>query len=98
MKCIYYERIDNTNKGICHHKNQEVYDYKCSSCKDKAFAAVAAIPVGRCDECRFCSISRTEGAGYALDYFCKAANKKIASYVEYDDEIPEVPKWCPYLI
>jgi hypothetical protein len=37
----------------------------------------------------------TKGAGCATDYYCILANKKIAGYVEWDREMPEVPEWCP---
>ena len=42
---------------------------------------------------------RTAGAGYAFDFFCKAAdNRKITGYVEWESEIPPVPSWCPFYI
>jgi hypothetical protein len=55
--------------------------------------------VNNCQECPNCIIDRTPGAGYALDYMCKANNKKIiAGYVEHTYEEPQngkFPKWCP---
>ena len=113
MKCIHFEKIATsvgndafdhpTYNCVCHKKGHKVMEYECSSCKDREFAAVAAIPVGRCDQCRFVYQTRTPRAGYAFDYFCKAVEtpngpKKIVGYVEYDSEIPEIPDWCPYRI
>ena len=47
--------------------------------------------------CPFLEISRTQGAGYAEDFFCKANNsKKICGYVEWESDIPLVPDWCPF--
>lgn len=55
------------------------------------------VEIKKCDECPFVEIDRTEGAGYAVDYFCKKSNgRKIAGYVEYQREIPDVPNWCPF--
>lgn len=42
---------------------------------------------------------RTPGAGYAVDWFCTAAAKRmIVGYVEWDSELPkdgDFPDWCP---
>jgi len=58
-----------------------------------------AIKINNCSECPKCRKDRTAGAGYALDYICTEANKKIAGYVEYASEIPtDVPEWCPLLV
>ena len=52
-----------------------------------------------CERCPKVIEKRTEGAGYAFDYFCSAkGNKKIMGYIEYDSELVEVPKWCPYIV
>lgn len=57
------------------------------------------VEVERCDECPFVEIKRTNGAGYAHDYYCSAVkrvNNKLARYVEYLSEIPAPPSWCPF--
>ena len=49
------------------------------------------------DGCPYCK-SRCGGHGDADDWFCtyNAESKRvIASYVEYTEEMPFVPKWCP---
>lgn len=54
--------------------------------------------IEKCDECPFVQLERTQGAGYAHDYWCtKTMGKRkfIVGYVEYPSEIPEVPEWCP---
>ena len=51
--------------------------------------------IKKCEECPFLRLERTQGAGYAHDYWCSKINRKIAGYVEYPSEIPEVPEWCP---
>lgn len=49
--------------------------------------------------CPFLSSVRTPGAGYALDYHCKAAGNKILNgYVEWDSEkrkSGDFPSFCP---
>lgn len=56
------------------------------------------IDIAKCNECPFVVVKRTEGAGYAEDFYCgKNKNKKIAGYVEYASEMPkEPPEWCPF--
>ena len=54
--------------------------------------------IEKCDKCPFVQLERTQGAGYAHDYWCtKTMDKRklIVGYVEWDSEIPEVPEWCP---
>lgn len=70
------------------------------------------LDIKKCSECPKVITRRTLGAGYAFDYLCGACKssftnymtgaqetiyKHIVSYVEYDDEIPDVPDWCPLL-
>lgn len=101
-KCKH--RINIENNIFCRKHNKFIdQPYKCSKsyCKDCHFPtlAIITIPVGRCDECPFCYTDYTRGVGCADDYFCKAAkNKKIVGYVEYEQEIPPVPDWCPFYI
>ena len=64
---------------------------------------VEMVGIGRCDECPCVKKTRTPRAGFAFDYYCNACQtlsgpKKITTYVEYDDEIPPVPDWCPFKI
>ena len=52
-----------------------------------------------CSTCPLVETDRTQGAGFALDYFCKACdNKKIVGYVEWDGDMVPVPEWCPFRI
>jgi hypothetical protein len=51
-----------------------------------------------CHSCPNIKSERTEGAGDALDYTCKATGKTVAGYVEYASELRkngDFPKWCP---
>jgi hypothetical protein len=52
-----------------------------------------------CKQCPHFSTGRTEGAGFAIDYFCHASNGRlIRGYIEYtsEDILPgEFPVWCP---
>lgn len=98
--CKYRKDIDESNI-FCEKTKENVKPYYCSKghCKNCEFPTVAEIKisVGRCDQCPMSETSRTAGAGYALDYFCKAKKgKRIAYYIEYDAEIPPVPDWCPF--
>ncbi len=109
MKCIHFEKRDvsvgndafdhPTYECYCKKKKSKILEYKCSQCKERKFPVVAnvVIPVGRCDECPLHYTKRTPNAGYALDYFCKACgDREITHYVEWDNEIPPVPDWCPF--
>ena len=55
--------------------------------------------IENCMNCPNCDTKLTKGFGYAMDYFCTAAdNKTIAGYVEWDSEKPKdgvFPKFCP---
>lgn len=102
VKCIY--RVDNDKEIFCLKKKTTIpQPYLCSKnqCSDCHFPTLATITidVGRCDECPFHDTDRTRGAGDAYDYFCKAKNgKKISGYIEYRDELPPVPAWCPFYL
>lgn len=59
-----------------------------------------------CMQCPYCGNDRTQGAGFAIDYFCKLTPdstadykfKVIKGYVEWKSEGPqdnEIPDWCP---
>ncbi len=50
-----------------------------------------------CSDCPKHTADRTPRSGYAMDYFCSAAdNKPIAGYIEWPQQMPEVPSWCPF--
>lgn len=55
--------------------------------------------VKNCLRCPNLETRRTVGAGFALDYLCKAKGMKlIAGYVENASEEPKnhvFPVWCP---
>ena len=97
-------RTDIEGQIFCQKKKEFIKQpYKCSRghCEQCEFPALASIVinVGRCDECPLHYKERTAGAGYAFDFFCKAAdNRKITGYVEWESEIPPVPSWCPFYI
>ena len=98
--CKYRKDIDESNI-FCEKIKEQMKSCYCTQghCKSCEFPTVAEIKisVGRCDQCPMCETNRTIGAGYALDYFCKAKNgERIAHYIEYDFEIPPVPEWCPF--
>ena len=46
------------------------------------------------DGCPYCT-PRFGGYGDADDWVCKKVNRYIATYVEYNSEMPIVPSWCP---
>ncbi len=50
--------------------------------------------------CPFVHSERTQGAGFAVDYWCNGTKtpRKIIGYIEWDSEIPPVPEWCPYRV
>lgn len=48
-----------------------------------------------CSECPKHRTERTPRTGYAIDYFCKITGEMVASYIEWPDEMPDVPKDCP---
>jgi hypothetical protein len=50
-----------------------------------------------CTKCPMVKSKRTQGAGYALDYFCTAKkNERIMGYIEWPSEYRPVPEWCPH--
>ena len=64
------------------------------------------LTIRNCMNCPHCDNDRTQGAGYAIDYFCKLVPdpkadykfKVIKGYVEWHSEEPqdgEIPAWCP---
>ena len=100
---VCQHRIEIEGKIFCQKKKEFISQpYLCSlnQCKDCQFPTLAMvqISVGRCDQCPFHDITRTIGAGDAYDYYCKVKNRKIMGYVEYRDELPPVPSWCPFYI
>ena len=62
-----------------------------------------------CQDCPFCDCRRhwtSDSWEHAYDYYCtkkcekykidgKLVNKKIAGYIEWRSEMPDVPDWCP---
>lgn len=62
------------------------------------------IELENCFDCPFVISKRCHTADsweYAEDYFCKEVSdgtdyKKIAGYIEWPREMPEVPDWCPH--
>ena len=49
------------------------------------------------DGCPYCT-PRFGGCGDADDWRCKKANRYIATYVEYNSEMPTIPSWCPICV
>ena len=105
VKCIHRQKVEESGEIFCSKLHRTVKAYECDkgNCPDCEFKPAAMIPVGRCDECRFCYKTRTPNAGYAYDYYCEAMKSifgkfKIVGYVEYDSEIPPIPEWCPFRI
>lgn len=100
VKCIHRQETEEERTIFCTKLRHTVKAYECNkgNCPDCEFKPAAMIPVGRCDECRFCRVERTPRAGCAYDYVCTATNKTITTYVEWDSEIPAIPHWCPFRI
>lgn len=48
-----------------------------------------------CSECPKHKTERTPCSGYASDYYCRLTGNKIAGYIEWPSEMPEVPENCP---
>ena len=58
------------------------------------------IRIKDCSECRDCQSNQTATADsfdVAWDYYCHNGKKliKIAGYVNWNEKMPAVPKWCP---
>ena len=54
--------------------------------------------VKSCHECPNVGNERTQGAGYAVDYFCKITGTLVAGYVEWQSDHRadgDFPKDCP---
>lgn len=99
--CKYCQPYETNNNIYCNFLKMNIEGYKCDKahCQHHQFEHTVFVGIGRCDDCPFVTISRTPRAGYAYDYYCTAnpeEKKCIASYVEYDSEIPPVPQWCPF--
>ena len=60
---------------------------------------MALIEIEDCKACRYCEEQRhwTEDSfETAFNYFCiKQDGKRIADYVDWNEKMPDVPKWCP---
>ena len=61
-----------------------------------------AFEVKNCMDCPFVKSRPTytsDSFEDAYDYFCGHANeRKVAGYVEWPSEMPDVPDWCPHLV
>ena len=94
------KKIGFQNYVFCNLKNKWVPIYQCNKgqCREHEFNPVVSvtIPVGRCDECPYHYIHISPDIDSGDDYICKIANKVIASYIEFDSELPVVPEWCPF--
>ena len=54
--------------------------------------------INKCNQCPVCIKKETltsDSWEHAFNYYCGMNNQKIAGYVEWDSELPEIPKWCP---
>ena len=98
--CKHCQPYENSNYIYCNFLKMNIEGYKCDKayCQHHQFEYTVFVGVGRCDECPFVKVSRTPKAGYAHDFVCTKADKTIATYVEYDSEIPPVPQWCPFRV
>lgn len=59
------------------------------------------LEIENCSKCPKCKTERALTADSfedANNYFCGENNHKIAEYVEWNDDLPEVPDWCPHLV
>ena len=57
--------------------------------------------INKCNECPAYMTKETltpDSWEHASNCYCGVNNKKIADYIEWDSELPEIPKWCPYMI
>ena len=61
---------------------------------------IVNIPITNCSKCPHFKSERyyTEDSfEMAFDWHCKKADKKIAGYVEWNEEKDiKIPKWCPF--
>lgn len=46
------------------------------------------------EKCNECPNFRIENHGYAEDYICTKLNKKLLTYVEWNQDV-EIPEECP---
>ena len=64
------------------------------------------LEINDCQDCPFCESQRhwtSDSWEHAYDYYCKKKetgnkeypSRKIAGYIEWRSEMPEVPHWCP---
>lgn len=99
VQCKHWRKATKTC-GWCEYSQTYVLHAECGpKCPMHEFKTEVTIEinVGRCDECPMCQTQRTPGTGFGRDYLCKASqNKLIATYIEWDSEIPPVPDWCPF--
>jgi hypothetical protein len=56
------------------------------------------------DNCSRCPLHRTQPLitsdswEHASDYYCGSNGKKIAGYIEWESDMPNIPNWCPHLL
>jgi hypothetical protein len=56
------------------------------------------IEIDKCYECPFVKCERAytpDSFEYEWNYKCGRNDETIATYIEYNREMPEVPNWCP---
>ena len=54
--------------------------------------------IKNCSECPKHRTERTPCSGYANDYYCILTGNKIAGYIEWPNEMPDVLEDCPLRI
>lgn len=56
------------------------------------------------DNCSHCPLHKTQPLvtadpwEHASDYYCGSNGEKIAGYIEWESEMPDIPNWCPHLL
>lgn len=56
------------------------------------------------DNCSRCPLHKTQPLvtsdpwEHASDYYCGSNGKKIAGYIEWESDMPNIPSWCPHLL
>ena len=56
------------------------------------------------NNCSHCPLHRTQPLitsdswEHASDYYCESNGKKIAGYIEWESDMPNIPNCCPHLL